>query len=157
MDARPTVRVIAICVFSRGSRILLNEGRDPLTGSRFLRPLGGGVEFGETGAQAVRREIREELGAAVRDVCYLGTIENLFTFGGRPHHEVVLVYDGAFEEDWLRGRTSLDGRETWGQATHASWRELDDVAANLVPAGLYSFLRPTNKPCPTPTSSAPSP
>jgi 8-oxo-dGTP pyrophosphatase MutT (NUDIX family) len=119
----------------------VNEGHDPVANSRFLRPLGGGIEFGETGARAIVREIREELDAEVRDVHYLGTVENLFTYLGEPFHEVVLVYDARFADDRLYDRPYLDGKETEGGLIRASWRELDDIAELLVPAGLHALVR----------------
>jgi ADP-ribose pyrophosphatase YjhB (NUDIX family) len=138
--ARTPIRVVAIGVFSRGSRILVNEGRDPVSGFAFVRPLGGRVEFGETGAQAVIREAREEVGARVCDVSYLGTLENLFTWAGKPQHEVVLVYEAKFVDDRLYDRPYLEGRETDGELIRASWRELGEIAQCLVPSGLHALL-----------------
>jgi len=77
------IRAIAICLFLNGDRVLVNEALDPVKGLRFCRPLGGGIQFGETGAQAVAREIREEIGAKVTDVRYIGTLENIFTYLGQ--------------------------------------------------------------------------
>ncbi|WP_460164643.1 NUDIX domain-containing protein [Pseudomonas sp. S2_F03] len=51
------------------------------------------MEFGETSAQAIVREVQEELGLAITDVRLLGTLENIFTYAGRPGHEIVQVYD----------------------------------------------------------------
>jgi 8-oxo-dGTP pyrophosphatase MutT (NUDIX family) len=45
---------------------VLVEAFDPVKGETFYRPLGGGVEFGETSAAAAR-EIREEVSADVTD------------------------------------------------------------------------------------------
>lgn len=46
-----------------GERVLLEHGFDSARQERFYRPLGGAIEFGERAADAVQREIREELGA----------------------------------------------------------------------------------------------
>ena len=88
------IRPLAICVFYRDRRILVNEAHDPLTGQTFYRPLGGGIEFGETSVKAIAREIREEIGAEVTQLRLLGTLESLFTFSGVAGHEIVQVYDG---------------------------------------------------------------
>jgi 8-oxo-dGTP pyrophosphatase MutT (NUDIX family) len=135
------IRVIALCLFSRGSAILVNEGQDPVARSTFVRPLGGGIEFGETGSQTIVREIREELGAEVRDVRYLGTLENLFIYLGESFHEIILVYDARFADDRLYERSYLEGRETDGGLIRASWRELDDIAKSLVPASLHTLAQ----------------
>jgi ADP-ribose pyrophosphatase YjhB (NUDIX family) len=139
--ARAQIRVIAICVFSRAGKILVNQGRDPVSNFAFVRPLGGGVEFGETGAQAVVREVREEVDAELCDIRYLGTLENFFTWAGKPQHEIVLVYDGRFADDRLYDRPYLEGRETDGELIRASWRDLEEIAKCLVPGGLHALLQ----------------
>jgi len=44
------IRSIAICVFRHKNHILVAEGYDPVKDEYFYRPLGGGIEFGETSA-----------------------------------------------------------------------------------------------------------
>ncbi|MBR2838249.1 MAG: NUDIX domain-containing protein [Kiritimatiellae bacterium] len=71
---------------------------------------GGHIEFGETGREALVREIREELGVAAKAGRFLGVVENSFMQHGRPHAEINLVYELAFDgplaeprsvEDWI--------------------------------------------------------
>ena len=54
------VRPIALCLFRHGSKVLVSDEVDPVSGERFHRPLGGGIEYGESSEEAVIREIREE-------------------------------------------------------------------------------------------------
>lgn len=105
------IRPIAICLFSNNGRILAAEGYDPVRQQTFYRPLGGTIEFGETGEQTIVREIDEELGAAVTDLRFLVAVENIFTFNGRPGHEIVLVYDGRFVDESLYEEPVLQGYE----------------------------------------------
>lgn len=105
------IRPIAICVFRHDGRILAAEGYEPLTGRLFYRPLGGAIEFGESSAATIEREIAEELGAAVTDLRYLGTLENVFTYGGQTGHEIVMVYDGEFVDRTLYSRAAIEGDE----------------------------------------------
>ncbi len=49
-----TIHPIAICICRDGDRILVAEYREK--GRLYYRPLGGAIEFGERGAEAVRRE-----------------------------------------------------------------------------------------------------
>ena len=137
------IRALAICVFSHHGKILVNEAYDPVDGLSFCRPLGGGIEFGETGDQAVAREIREEIGAEVSDVRYVGTLENIFMYLGRPGHEIVRVYDGRLTDTSMYDRHSIAGAESDGQPFGASWRSLDAFGPQLplVPKGLAELLR----------------
>ena len=54
---------------------------------------GGHVEFGETGRQALVREVKEELGLDAQTGKFLGVVENAFTQHGKPHAEINLVYE----------------------------------------------------------------
>ena len=54
---------------------------------------GGHVEFGETGRQALVREVKEEMGVDAETGAFLGVVENAFEQHGKPHAEVNLVYE----------------------------------------------------------------
>jgi len=128
---RNQIRVLALCLLRQGNRILVRETQDPHDGRSFCRPLGGGVEFGETSHAAVRREIREELGVELAEVKLLGTLESLFSYAGRLGHEVVLVYAAEFAD-----------RQLYAEAFVATWRSLHsfDQACPLVPEGLLDLI-----------------
>ena len=135
------IRVVAICLFRRGDWILVTEGLDTVNNQRYARPLGGGVELGETSEQTIIREIREEIGAEVRDLKLLGVLENLFELEGQQQHEVVFVYDGRFADQSLYESAEiklLDG----GWITGAIWRPMDwfDEQCPLVPTGIEKLL-----------------
>jgi len=140
-----TIRPLVIAVFRQGDRILAAEAYDPLKDETFYRPLGGGIEFGELSRDALVREIREEIGAEVTDLRYLGTLENLFTFSGVPGHEIVLVYDAAFADRTLYGQAAIPGREdTLDEGFLAVWKHLDEFGPGhppLYPDGLLDLLR----------------
>ena len=138
------IRPIAICVFRHDGRILAGEFFDPATRQTFYRPLGGAIEFGETGAVTIARELAEELGAAVTGLRYLGTLENIFTYHGQTGHEIVLVYDGAFADPSFYHRTTIEGVEDDGESLRAVWLELadcnDPAAPPVYPTGLLELL-----------------
>lgn len=138
------IRPIAICVFQHNGCILAAEGHEPLKGQAFYRPLGGGIEFGEYSADAIKREISEELGTVVVGLRYLGTIENVFTYNGQTGHEIVIVYDGVFAARSLYEQPFIEGVEDDGLAFRAVWINLNDCAKPgappLYPTGLLEML-----------------
>jgi ADP-ribose pyrophosphatase YjhB (NUDIX family) len=117
--------------------LLVYEGHDPVKGETFYRPLGGGIEFGERGAEAVVRELREELGATARDVRFLGVLENVFMYAGEPGHEIALMYEVTLAEPVADGTRVLD------DDAEASWIPLSafgEGGSPLYPDGLLELL-----------------
>jgi 8-oxo-dGTP pyrophosphatase MutT (NUDIX family) len=138
------IRPIVLCVFHHNNRILVFEGYDKAKDEIFYRPLGGGIEFGEKGADAVRRELKEEINVDVSDLNYLGMLENIYTFNGGSYHEVVLVYDGTLIEAGLYEEAMILGKEANGDDIRAMWKELDEFKEGksiLYPPGLLEMLR----------------
>jgi len=137
------IRPLAICVFSRGNKILAAEGYDPLKKQTFYRPLGGGIEFGERSEETIHRELMEEIGAEVSDLRYLGTLENIFVFDGNQGHEIVQVYDGELKDPGLYEQAEIEGREANHELIRAVWKGLDEFGAGksiLYPDGLLELL-----------------
>ncbi len=136
----PSIRHLVICVFRNGTKILVAQGFDDVKNETFLRPLGGAVEFGERAVDALRREMREELGAQIEEPVQLGVLENVFTYRGAPGHEVVFVFDARFADAELYNRPSLPLNESvWDGA--ARWIDLADPLPHpLYPDGLGMLL-----------------
>lgn len=135
------LRPIALGVIRRNDEILVFEGYDPSKAANFFRPLGGGINFGERGAEAIRRELAEELGVDIDDPRYLGTLENLFVYDGRPGHEICLIYEVTFRDRALYARDRFEGREA-ESSFHAQWKQLSDFRGGdrLYPGGLLDLL-----------------
>lgn len=53
---------------------------------------GGHIEFGEKAEQALKRELKEELGISISRFLYMGTVENIYKEDGVKHHEINLVF-----------------------------------------------------------------
>ena len=144
MASTSCIRPIAICVFRDGDKILVAHGYDPNKNQHFYRPLGGGIEFGESAEATVRREMKEELDAEVEDLRRLAVLENTFVFEGRPGHEIVFVFDGRFSDPAIYRRARMALVESNGEHFEASWHSLDAIAAGsipLYPDGLLALLR----------------
>jgi len=139
------IRPLAICLFSHEDKILVSEEHDPAKGDTFYRPLGGGIEFGEHSADTIHRELMEEIGAHARDLVYLGTIENIFTFNGVPGHEIVQVYDGILVEPGLYEQAEISGHEAdVNLPMKVLWKNVDEFGPGksiLYPDGLLELFR----------------
>ena len=101
---RGEIETIARGVCVKDGKVLLCRGKG--LGSTYLP--GGHIEFGETGAEALVREIKEETGLESTAGKLLGVVENSFLQHGEKHCEINLVYelsiangDVAAQEDWI--------------------------------------------------------
>ena len=138
------VRAIAICVLRRGDDLFVFEGYDHSKAETFYRPLGGTVEFGEHSSQTVQRELREEIGAEITHLRYLGALENIFTHEGMTGHEIVLIYEGDFADASFYEKSIVMGQEDDGGHFKAMWKPLADFAEGrfpLYPTGLLELLK----------------
>jgi len=138
------IRPIAISVFHNSNRILVFEGHDPVKGETFYRPLGGGIEFGESSEATVRRELKEEINVEVGDLRFLGVLENIFMFNGNSYHEIVMVFDGALIDSGLYTQAEIHGKEANGDDIRALWKSLDEFESGraiLYPNDLLNLLR----------------
>ena len=92
------VRVRACGVFPRGDEVLLIRQHNDAGVARYMTP-GGGVDFLEPVEDAVRREMREEVGVEVTALRYVGMFESLGeTPDGTPAHGISLVYEVATDD-----------------------------------------------------------
>ncbi len=128
----------------REDDLLVYQGKDRVTGDLIFRPLGGGVEFGETAVEAVHRELREELGAELTNVELLGVLENIFSWEGRPHHEIAFIFGADLLDRSFYERDEL-GKVLDADDDEVSWQPLSHFAqpsppVPLLPPGLLGLL-----------------
>ena len=90
------IRVVTRCLFRHKGQILTISAQDPDKPEPHYGVPGGGVEFGETAEHALRREIREELGAEITDLALLFVTEEIFKVQERAYHEIIFLYEGRF-------------------------------------------------------------
>jgi ADP-ribose pyrophosphatase YjhB (NUDIX family) len=113
-------------------------------GETFYRPPGGGLQFGEPAADAVARELDEELGWTVRVTERLAVVENIFTFNGTQGHEYDVVFAVEPEDEAVYDQEAFVGTETGGIEFRVCWKPIEEFrgedASPLYPQGLLDGL-----------------
>jgi len=136
------IRPLALCIIRNGDRILVMDGYDSKKDEVFYRILGGGVEFGETSEDALRREFQEELGTDLENVKFLKVRENIFTFDGKKGHEIVFIFEGDLVNKDLYSQDNLPILDSKG-GHKASWQEISDFKESksiLYPDNIIEFI-----------------
>jgi 8-oxo-dGTP diphosphatase len=123
--ARPELCVGAVAVDAE-QILLIQRGRPPAEGSWSVP--GGRVERGETMAEAVVRELREETGLAGVCNSLIGWVERI----GPGFHFVIFDFDVTV----LDGKAPVAGDD----ANDAVWCPLAEVAGLPLADGLAEFL-----------------
>lgn len=143
MADRSRIRCIAICVVQHHQRWLVAEGHDPVANSQFYRPLGGGIELGETGSDAVQREFFEETEHHLTTPQYMDTLENIFIYKGKVCHELVRVYRADLRDEHLYQQEQFTAHEDNGTPFKVLWIPLKSFVQGdkrLVPEGLLGLF-----------------
>jgi ADP-ribose pyrophosphatase YjhB (NUDIX family) len=88
-DDKPTIRVAGLLVHE-GSILMVEQGRGD---DRYWLLPGGGVQFGETLSDALRREFQEELGMRVGVQRLVAIVESISPDPAYAKHVVHLVFE----------------------------------------------------------------
>ena len=139
--SRSRIRPVALAVIRDGSRLLVRRYTAP-DGDHYYRPLGGAIEFGERAAQAVKREILEEIEAEITQVRHLTTVENIFERDGERAHQIEFLFEAQFVDRSLYRAALINGTESSGKRIEAVWLDLSETLDGpLYPAGLRKLLK----------------
>ena len=122
--------VKAMCILTHEGKILATKGQDDVKNELFYRLIGGGVHYCEDARDAVIREVREELGSELNNVRFLDVIQNIFTYQGKPGHEIIFLYTGELERTDLYDETEIPIADH--PATKAMWISTESVLAGQV-------------------------
>ncbi len=129
------VRALAVAVLRKGKKVLVSPGYDKVKDEHFYRLIGGGVEFGETSLEALKRELQEELAAEIINYKLLNIIENIFTYNGEQGHEIGFIYEAEFKDRSLYKKEKFQILDSHID-NYAIWVEINEKNADLVyPAG----------------------
>lgn len=88
-NEKPTIRVAGLLVHE-GSILMVEQGRGD---DRYWLLPGGGVQFGETLSDALKREFQEELGMRVGVQRLVAIVESISPDPGYAKHVVHLVFE----------------------------------------------------------------
>ena len=136
------IRALALGIIQQDDRLFVVEVHDEIKNSLCYRALGGGVDFGETSLDALKREFKEELDAELTDIHYLGCVENLFVYNGKPGHEIIFFYRCRFVDPKFYEVDAIAFME--GEDQHlAHWIPCDRFRSGelvLVPPACLSYL-----------------
>ncbi len=86
--------VIVRALILRNNKILVCKRKDK---DYYFLP-GGHVEFGETAKEAIIREIKEERGRTLKNVSFIGIVENNYEEEFIEHHEINIIFEAEEEE-----------------------------------------------------------
>ena len=113
------LELIARAVVVHRSKILLCRAR----GAAYYFLPGGHVEFGERAVDALRREMREELGVAAKIGRFIGAVENVFLRKKKKVHELNLVF-----------LASLGKKATASRESHIefSWKDKKNIGRERI-------------------------
>jgi 8-oxo-dGTP pyrophosphatase MutT (NUDIX family) len=136
------IRVLVLGIIRDGDRLFLGEGYDPVKQTPFYRCLGGGVDFGETSLEALKREFQEEIQAELKNIEYVSCLENIFTYKGKPKHEIIQLYRCDFVDPQLYQIDEIPFSEGDRQK-RALWIEIprfESEELHIVPEGFLRYV-----------------
>lgn len=95
--ANASAAVAAIITDGTGRVLLTTRAYAPAKGSLDLP--GGFVDHDETAEEALRREVREELGVELTDARYLESRPNVYNYSGVDVHTLDLIFSATIAPD----------------------------------------------------------
>ncbi len=88
-------------------------------------PLGGGIEFGESAENALKREFLEELGCDVQIIRDPMVWENIFKHHGIQGHEIIFAFPIRFGDRQIYARNRFQIFEARGSSHWVEWIEIE--------------------------------
>lgn len=135
-----SIRPIALGIAKKDNKILVGIGYDKVKKQTFYRALGGGIKFGETSKDAVKREFQEEIYADITVGKLLGVTENIFTYQGKTGHEIVFLYSIEIPNNNFKNDYEIN--DEVGKY-NAVWVSIDDFKSGkkiIYPEGFLKYI-----------------
>lgn len=136
-------RVSCVIVSPMDKKILLHKKK----GDSFWNLPGGRTAIGESSMEAVKREIREEIGCECELKQLVTVSENFFTLNGIKYHELLMIFSGELENEidedkleedieikWISSE-ELDHMDIRPECTKSIMRQVCENADSIQPIG----------------------
>ena len=133
--AEKHIETIARGVCVRNGKVLLCYPKDR---SYSYLP-GGHIEFGETGREALVREMKEETGLDATAGALLGVVESSFVQKGEKHCEINLIYAMEVKVKGEGEQWNVSSCEDWICFDWADCDKIDSV--NLLPPEMKPYCK----------------
>lgn len=116
-----SIEAKAIGLAKHEGRLLVGEVLNDDGSLKGWRPLGGGIEFGETAEDALKREFLEEMGSNIQIIGAPIVCENIFEHHGAKGHEIIFVFPISFEDLKIYTKDRFQIFEHTGSIHWAEW------------------------------------
>ena len=122
---------VAVIPYNNNNQVLLQR----VENEEYLSLIGGRVKLGETTANALLREVQEELGILINqknlDLVYV--CENFFKINGKDIHELLFIYKYALN-------SNISYKVIDKENVKAEWFKIEDLKnLNIKPAIVKKF------------------
>ena len=137
------IRFKAAAVFMHQGRVLVHQVENESSGETWYIPPGGGIEYGESSLEALKREIREEFGWSTRDERLIGASESFHTINGKQEHEIVFIYFATPVDDAVLEENEFLVLEEDGRKQLYTWKNFETLKKTgslLYPKGLLEKI-----------------
>ena len=141
-NKKAKIRVIALGVIIKDNLIFLSQGYDETKKQIFYRALGGGVKFGESSIEALKREFQEEINASLTNINYLASLENIFIYNGNKGHEIIQLYQCDFAQTKFYDLEELTFKEK-NRTKKAGWINVEKCKTGeilVVPPEFLNYI-----------------
>ena len=134
------IRPTSLLIVRNKDKLFVYKVNDEIKKEEFYRLLGGGIEFGETAEEALRREIKEEIGAGIKNIRLLDIKENIYTFEGEAGHEIVFVFEAEFKDKEFYNKNNLEIKDR-KKGRKAVWVEIEELKRKkFYPEGIIDLI-----------------
>lgn len=144
MKESNSIRLKTLAWIEDDHALFVVKNHDAVKGDDYYRPIGGSVNFGERTADALLREVTEELDTTISITGAPLILENIFVCDGATGHEIDYLYPARFNNPGFYTRKTYTLLEDSGDTFDAMWLDIEDCLKGeyrLVPEELLEWYR----------------